>query len=147
MSNVKNVLVLFVAAISIYEKWVGWLLLLYACTMVLDMLTGTVCAIKEHNWSSSIAVAGIWKKCGSILTILATTLTDVVLQIMLQHIPTLHIPNEYQVLLLPLVLSWYTFTEMGSIIENAARMGAPVPPVIAKALRVVNHTLNGEKVQ
>ena len=41
-----------------------------------------------------------------------------------------------QVLVLPVVLVWYIFTELGSIAENAAEMGAPVPPGLLKLLAV-----------
>ena len=35
---------------------------------------------------------------------------------------------------LPVVLVWYIFTELGSIAENAAAMGAPVPGCLVKIL-------------
>ena len=35
---------------------------------------------------------------------------------------------------LPVVLVWYIFTELGSIAENAAAMGAPVPAWLVKLL-------------
>ena len=35
---------------------------------------------------------------------------------------------------LPVVLVWYIFTELGSIAENAAAMGAPVPGWLVKIL-------------
>ena len=37
-------------------------------------------------------------------------------------------------LVLPVVLVWYIFTELGSIAENAAAMGAPVPEWLLKLL-------------
>ena len=41
---------------------------------------------------------------------------------------------QYTVLVLPVVLVWYIFTELGSIAENAADMGAPVPPGLLNLL-------------
>ena len=38
------------------------------------------------------------------------------------------------VLILPVVLVWYILTELGSILENAAAMGAPVPEFLTKLL-------------
>ena len=35
---------------------------------------------------------------------------------------------------LPVVLVWYIFTELGSIAENAAAMGAPVPGWLVRIL-------------
>ena len=34
----------------------------------------------------------------------------------------------------PLVAGWYTFTELGSIVENAAAMGAPIPGFLRKVI-------------
>ena len=39
-------------------------------------------------------------------------------------------------ILLPLVLAWYILTELGSIAENAALMGAPVPAWLVRVLKV-----------
>ncbi len=36
----------------------------------------------------------------------------------------------------PLVLTWYIITEIGPILENAARMGAPVPKWLIKLMTV-----------
>ena len=41
-------------------------------------------------------------------------------------------------LLTPVVLTWYIATELGSILENAAEMGAPVPPVLREVLEKVH---------
>ena len=43
-------------------------------------------------------------------------------------------PVEYTVLLLPMVLVWYILTELGSILENAAAMGTPVPEFLIRIL-------------
>ena len=37
-------------------------------------------------------------------------------------------------LVLPVILVWYIFTELGSIAENATAMGAPVPAWLTKLL-------------
>ena len=41
---------------------------------------------------------------------------------------------DYTVLVLPVILVWYIFTELGSIAENATDMGAPVPAWLTKLL-------------
>ena len=46
-------------------------------------------------------------------------------------------------LLTPIVLTWYITTELGSILENAAEMGAPVPPVLREILEKV-HKASGK---
>jgi phage-related holin len=42
----------------------------------------------------------------------------------------------WPVLVLPLVLAWYILTELGSILENASKMGAPLPSWLMKLLKV-----------
>lgn len=37
-------------------------------------------------------------------------------------------------LITPIVAAWYFFTELGSIVENAAAMGAPVPDFLKKLI-------------
>ena len=48
------------------------------------------------------------------------------------NLPGLELPFDGVVL--PVVLVWYIFTELGSIAENAAAMGAPVPGCLVKIL-------------
>ena len=67
-----------------------------------------------------------------LLVVVAAALTDGVLGIVADKIPSL--PVEYTVLVLPVVLVWYILTELGSVAENAAAMGAPVPPFLTKLL-------------
>ena len=44
-------------------------------------------------------------------------------------------------LLLPMVLVWYILTELGSILENAAAMGAPVPEFLIRILANAKDTV------
>ena len=48
------------------------------------------------------------------------------------HLPGLG--RDYSVLVLPVILVWYIFTELGSIAENATDLGAPVPAWLTKLL-------------
>ena len=74
-----------------------------------------------------------------------TLLADAVLGTVAAKVPGL--PVEYTVLLLPMVLVWYILTEVGSIVENAGAMGAPVPAWLAKAIVALKDKVdeNGEK--
>ena len=67
--------------------WLGWLVVLYAVCMMLDWVTGTVLAIKNGVWSSHKARQGLWHKCGSIIMIFVSVLTDILLGLTLNHIP------------------------------------------------------------
>lgn len=47
----------------------------------------------------------------------------------------------------PVVLLWYIFTELGSIAENAEKMGAPVPSWIKKGLKQYRDKLDKHEGQ
>ena len=109
--------------------WLGWLVVLYAVCMMLDWVTGTVLAIKNGVWSSHKARQGLWHKGGSIIMIFVSVLTDILLGLTLNHISGLTLPFNYDMLLTPIALFWYIVSELGSILENAEKMGAPIPPL------------------
>ena len=112
--------------------WLGWLVLAWVGCMALDYLTGSAAAAAKGNWSSAAARAGIWHKGGMIVVVLVAAVTDCVLGVAVEHLPGLGL--DYTVLVLPVILVWYIFTELGSIAENAADMGAPVPAWLTKLL-------------
>ena len=112
--------------------WLGWLILAWVVCMVLDWISGSAAAAAKGQWSSATARAGIWHKGGMILVVTVAAVTDCVLGVAVKHLPALEI--EYTVLVLPVILVWYIFTELGSIAENATAMGAPVPAWLTKLL-------------
>lgn len=112
--------------------WLGWLILAWVVCMVLDWISGSAAAAAKGQWSSATARAGIWHKGGMILVVTVAAVTDCVLGVAVEHLPALEI--EYTVLVLPVILVWYIFTELGSIAENATAMGAPVPDWLTKLL-------------
>ena len=105
--------------------WLGWLVLAWAACMALDWLSGSAAAASRGQWSSAAARAGIWHKAGMLVVVLVSALTDAVLGMAAANLPGLELPFDGVVL--PVVLVWYIFTELGSIAENGAAMGAPVP--------------------
>ena len=100
--------------------------------MVLDYITGTA-ACKGGDWSSSPERDGIWHKCGMIGGVVSAA-ADLLIEIVLLNLPALALPIQYPGLVCPVVLVWYIVTELGSITENAAAMGTPVPKWLAKLL-------------
>ena len=88
--------------------------------------------VNLHNWSSAAARAGIWHKAGMVVVVLVCALTDAVLAVAVANLPGLGL--EVNGVVLPVVLVWYIFTELGSIAENAAAMGAPVPGWLVRIL-------------
>lgn len=129
---VKAAIVGFAGAFSAAFGWLGWLILAWAACMIVDYISGSAAAAQAGEWSSAAARAGIWHKGGMILVVIAAAIADAVLGMVLAEIPAL--PVEYTVLVLPIVLVWYVLTELGSILENAAAMGAPVPEFLVRLL-------------
>lgn len=129
---IKAVLVAFAGAFSAAFGWLGWLILAWVGCMALDWISGSAAAAAKGNWSSAVARAGIWHKAGMIVVVLVAAVADCVLGMAVEHLPVLGI--EYTVLVLPVILVWYIFTELGSIAENATDMGADVPAWLTKLL-------------
>ena len=110
----------------------GWLVAAWVACMALDWLSGSAAAASRGEWSSAAARAGIWHKGGMLAVVLVAAVTDGVLAVAVESLPALRL--DYAALVLPVVLVWYIFTELGSIAENAAAMGAPVPEWLLKLL-------------
>ena len=114
--------------------WLGWLVVGWIGCMVLDYITGSMAAAKGGEWSSKQAREGIWHKCGMIVVVLVAAGADMLISLVLANLPVLALPIQYPGLICPIVLVWYIVTELGSMVENAAVMGAPVPKWLLKLL-------------
>lgn len=114
--------------------WFGWLVAGWAACMLLDYLTGSLAAAKAGSWSSQAAREGIWHKAGMVAVVLVAAGTDLLLALVLEHLPVAALPLEYRGLICPLVLVWYCLTELGSVVENAVDMGAPCPGWLTRML-------------
>ena len=134
VAHFKAVVAAVIALLTALWGWFGWLVLLFIVCMVLDYLTGTAAAMARGEWSSPAARDGIWHKCGSIVVVVVAGVADLLIGTLIGHIPGVALPFEYTVLLCPMVVVWYTLTELGSIVENAVALGAPVPQWLQKAL-------------
>ncbi len=129
---VKAAIVGIFGAFGAAFGWLGWLVLAWIGCMVVDYISGSSAAMKAGQWSSAKARGGIWHKAGMIVVVIVAAVADNVLSLVVASIPGISI--EYTVLLLPMVLVWYILTELGSILENAAAMGAPVPEFLVNIL-------------
>ena len=67
-----------------------------------------------------------------IAVVLVAAITDWVMVIIASYIP---LGIQWPGILLPLVLAWYILTELGSVLENAAALGAKVPNWLIKLLK------------
>ena len=108
--------------------WLGWFLggcdgLLYALIafVVIDYITGVMCAISDHTLSSAVGFKGICRKVLIFLLVGIANVLDV------QVIQTGSV-------LRTAVIFFYISNEGVSLLENAAHLGLPVPDKIKVVL-------------
>lgn len=123
-----------IGAFSAFWGWLGWLVAIWVFLMAVDYLSGTAAAIKAGTWASKAAREGIWHKMGELVVVVVASLADRVLMVVVAQLPLIDIVLPGTGLLLPMVLVWYCVTELGSILENAAAMGAPIPEWLIRIL-------------
>lgn len=122
--------------------WVGWVIIIWLCAMVLDYLTGSLAAISQGKWSSGEARRGLWHKLGSIAAVLVAALCDIALGVIADNMGLALLPAGKGCLITPAVAVWYIFTELGSVTENAAELGAPMPEFLKKRLLQLRDSAN-----
>ena len=122
----------FFTALGAFLGWQGIMAMVWVCAMALDYITGTAAACHAGEWSSQTAREGLWHKGGMIVVVIVAAIADGIMAVICANIP---IGIEWPVLVLPLVLAWYIITELGSILENAVKMGAPVPEWLVKLMK------------
>ena len=121
--------------------WMGWLILGWIGCMCLDYITGSAAAMKSGEWASNKAREGVWHKAGMVVVVLVAIAADLLISMVLEHLPVLALPVEYSGLICPVVLVWYIVTELGSVLENAVHMGAPVPAWLVRMLAASAHAV------
>ena len=134
MLAVKAAIAAALGAFSAFWGWLGWLVAAWVVLMALDYITGTAAAMKNGEWASQTAREGIWHKAGEVVVVIIAAFADFLLSIVMEQLPMVEITLPEIGLLLPLVLVWYAITELGSIAENAQRMGAPIPAWLVKLM-------------
>lgn len=115
-------------AISIIGGWIGYfvggidgLMTALLVFMILDYITGIMCAIADKHLSSSIGFRGIFKK------ILIIMLVGVA------HIVDLYVVKSGNALR-SAVVCFYLSNEGVSLLENASHLGLPVPDKLKSIL-------------
>ena len=128
----KTAIVASFSALGTFLGWKGIMLVSWVGVMALDYLSGTLAACREGQWSSAVARQGLWHKGGMILVVTVSAIADTVMVMIVEYVP---MGLKWPGLLLPLVLAWYIITELGSILENAVKMGAKVPSWLVRLLK------------
>jgi toxin secretion/phage lysis holin len=145
-TEIKAGLAAVIAFFTALWGWLGWAILIWVFCFLLDYMSGTAAARKNGEWSSDVAREGVWHKLGEIFAVLVAALCDIALRVIVEgaglDFPALGF--EIGPIVTPVVLLWYIFTELGSIIENAEKMGAAVPHWIKKGLKQYRDKLDRE---
>jgi len=133
LTAIKAAIAAFFTALGAFLGWQGIMVVLWIAAMAIDYVSGSAAAWLAGEWSSAVARDGIKHKGGMILVVIVSVLADITLTIICEHLP---VEMTWPVLVLPMVLAWYILTELGSILENAVKMGAPIPEWLMKLLKV-----------
>ena len=128
----KTAITAFFTALGAFLGWQGIMAVVWVCAMALDYITGTAAACYAGEWSSKTAREGLWHKGGMIVVVIVAAIADGIMAVICANIP---IGIDWPVLILPLALAWYIITELGSILENAVKMGSPVPEWLVKLMK------------
>lgn len=135
-----------IAVLTSLWGWMGWAVIVFIACMALDYLTGSWAAMAHGEWSSAKAREGLRHKLGEIVALLVAALCDIAVKVILQTTaaPLLGDIN-YTSFLSMVVCAWYIFTELGSITENAGKLGAPIPAWLKKAIEALNNKIDDQK--
>lgn len=126
-------------AFAVIGGWLGYFLggcdgLLYALIafVVIDYLTGVMCAINDKTLSSEVGFRGICRKVLIFLLVGIANILDV------------HVIGTGSVLRTA-VIFFYISNEGVSLLENAAHLGLPVPQKIKEVLEQLHDRAEDEE--
>ena len=144
IDEIKGVVALLLATLTALWGWMGWAVIVWIVCVFLDYASGTAAARKRGEWSSAVAREGLWHKLGEIFAVLVAALSDIALSVIVAG-SGIHIGIEVGPIVTPVVLLWYIITELGSIIENAGLLGAPIPTWLQKSLKSYKDKLDAQQ--
>lgn len=142
MIAAKAAVTAFLASMTAYMGWRTAMVLAWVALMALDYFSGTIAARQTGTWKSETARNGIWHKGGMILVVMVCAIADWVMITVCKSLPNDVLAIEWPVVIFPMVTIWYILTEIGSIIENAIAMGAPVPSWLPKIINAGKHVVD-----
>lgn len=135
MKEIWNGIQIVIAAIG---GWIGWflggcdgLLVALVIFVIIDYITGFMCAIVDHRLSSEVGFRGICKKVVVFLLVGIAQILDV------NVIKTGSI-------LRTAVIFFYLSNEGVSILENAAHLGLPIPEKLKTILEQLHDRADKE---
>ena len=132
----------------------GYLLIIFTVTMILDYISGVIASKKEaiehpnsdeYGWSSKKGVLGIIKKFGYIMIVFATMLVDYTIYKMAG---CFNIDMPFATFFSTIIVVWFILNEILSIIENTGRMGVTnIPKFLTRVVCALKNTVEKEAEQ
>ena len=136
MKEFWNTIQLIFAAIG---GWLGYFVggcdgLLYALIafVVIDYITGVMCAVSDHTLSSQVGFRGICRKVLIFLLVGIANILDI------------HVLGNGSVLRTA-VIFFYISNEGVSLLENAAHLGLPIPEKVKDVLEQLHGRAEGDE--
>lgn len=134
-TEIKALITATISFVVALLGWVGIAVAIMLVCMILDYITGTWAAKAHGEWSSAKARDGLWHKLGEIVALLVAALCDIAVGVILSSAAAPLIGDYHHRGYITLIVAvWYIFTELGSILENAAKLGAPIPEKLIKGI-------------
>ncbi len=128
-----------------------YVIVVLAIAMAIDYITGMLASKSEaidhpdnpeYGWSSRKGAKGIIKKVGYLCVIAVAMMVD---YIILRVAAEIGMTIELKAFFGLLVTVWYLLNEALSIIENAGRMGAPVPDWLRQYIAVLKNKIEQQE--
>ncbi len=142
--EIKAFLTAILAFFTALWGWLGWAVMLLIACMALDWITGSWAAGAKGKWSSAAAREGLRHKLGEIVALLVAALCDIAVQVILNSAAADLLQGwTYGNYMTLLVAVWYIFTELGSIVENAGELGAPIPQWLKRGIALLQKKADG----
>ena len=143
-TEIKGAIAAVLAFMTALWGWLGWGILLWVFCLLLDYISGSAAARRNGEWSSAVARDGLWHKLGEIFAVVVASMCDIALTVIMDMAPV-ELPFKIGPLITPLVLLWYIITELGSILENAGKLGANYPTWLKKMLKQYKDTIDASQ--
>lgn len=124
-----------------------YVIIILAAAMAIDYITGMLASKSEaidhpdnpeYGWNSRKGAKGIIKKVGYLCVIAVAMMVDYTI---LRVASEIGMEIELKAFFGIMVAVWYLLNEALSIIENAGRMGAPVPDSLRQYIAVLKNKI------
>ena len=130
--NIQLIVTAIGGAIGAFLGNMDGLLYTLIAFIIIDYITGFLCAIVEHDLSSEVGARGIAKKVAILLLVGIANLIDVNV-------------IKSGAVVRTAVIFFYLSNEGVSILENAGRLGLPIPTKLKAVLAQLRDDAEGEE--